>query len=62
MKIFDLQVSNSARRHVNSHPPDGADLCQLPYIKLDHWFCSHFQLETPLNFHMPINVKSIQCS
>ena len=22
----------------------------LPYIELGHWICSHFQLETPLNF------------
>ena len=22
----------------------------LPYIKLGNWLCSHFQLETPLNF------------
>ena len=22
----------------------------LPYIELGRWLCSHFQLETPLNF------------
>ena len=26
----------------------------LPYIELGGWLCSHFQLETPLNFHKPI--------
>ena len=29
----------------------------LPYIELGHWLCSHFQLETLLNFHKPINRK-----
>ena len=29
----------------------------LPYIELGRWFCSHFQLETPLNFHKPITKK-----
>ena len=29
----------------------------LPYIELGHWLCSHFQLETPLNFHKPITQK-----
>ena len=29
----------------------------LPYIELGHWLCSHFQLETPLNFHKPISRK-----
>ena len=29
----------------------------LPYIELGRWLCSHFQLETPLNFHKPINRK-----
>ena len=29
--------------------------CYLPNnIELGHWLCSHFQLETLLNFHMPI--------
>ena len=32
----------------------------LPYIELGHWLCSHFQLETPLNFHKPVNLKAIQ--
>ena len=26
----------------------------LPYIEIGRWLCSHFQLETPLNFHKPI--------
>ena len=26
----------------------------LPYIELGRWLCSHFQLETSLNFHKPI--------
>ena len=29
----------------------------LPYIELGRWLCSHFQLETPLNFHKPITQK-----
>ena len=29
----------------------------LPYIELGRWLCSHFQLETPLNFHKPITKK-----
>ena len=29
----------------------------LAYIELGHWLCSHFQLETPLNFHKPITQK-----
>ena len=29
----------------------------LPYIELDRWLCSHFQLETPLNFHKLITRK-----
>ena len=29
----------------------------LPYIELGRWLCSHFQLETPLNFHKPITRK-----
>ena len=29
----------------------------LPYIELGRWLCSHFQLETPLNFHKPIIQK-----
>ena len=32
----------------------------LPYIELGRWLCSHFQLETPLNFHKPITQKLIQ--
>ena len=26
----------------------------LPYIELGRWLCSHFKLETPLNFYTPI--------
>ena len=29
----------------------------LPYIELGRWLCSHFQLETPLNFHKPRTQK-----
>ena len=29
----------------------------LPYIELGHWLCSHFQLETQLNFYKPITQK-----
>ena len=29
----------------------------LPYIELGRWLCSHFQLETLLNFHKPITRK-----
>ena len=29
----------------------------LPYIELGRWLCSHFQLETPLNFHKPVTQK-----
>ena len=29
----------------------------LPYIELGRWLCSHFQLETPLNFRKPITQK-----
>ena len=29
----------------------------LPYMELGRWLCSHFQLETPLNFHKPITQK-----
>ena len=29
----------------------------LPYIELGRWLCSHFQLETPLNFNKWINQK-----
>ena len=29
----------------------------LPYIELGRWLCSHFQLETPLNFHKTITQK-----
>ena len=29
----------------------------LPYIELGRWLCSHFQLETPLNFHKPVIQK-----
>ena len=29
----------------------------LPYIELGRWLCSHFELETPLNFHKPITQK-----
>ena len=29
----------------------------LPYIELGRWLCSHFQLETPLNFHKLITQK-----
>ena len=29
----------------------------LPYIELGRWLCSHFQLETPLNFHKPVTRK-----
>ena len=29
----------------------------LSYIELGRWLCSHFQLETPLNFHKPITQK-----
>ena len=31
----------------------------LSYIELGHWLCSHFQLETPLNFQAD-NSKTIQ--
>ena len=33
------------------------DELYLPYIELGRWLCSHFQLETPLNFHKPITQK-----
>ena len=29
----------------------------LTYIESGRWLCSHFQLETPLNFHKPITQK-----
>ena len=29
----------------------------LPYIELGRWLCSHFQLETQLNFHKPVTQK-----
>ena len=29
----------------------------LPYIELGRWLCSHFQLETTMNFHKPITQK-----
>ena len=29
----------------------------LSYIELGRWLCSHFQLETPLNFQKPITHK-----
>ena len=32
----------------------------LPYIELGRWLCSHFQLETPLNFQQADNARTIQ--
>ena len=29
----------------------------LPYIELGRWLCSHFKLETSLNFHKPLTQK-----
>ena len=29
----------------------------LPYIELGRWLCSHFQLETQLNFLKPLTQK-----
>ena len=29
----------------------------IPYIELGRWLCSHFQLETSLNFHKAITQK-----
>ena len=29
----------------------------LPYIELDRWLCSQFQLKTPLNIHKTITLK-----
>ena len=31
----------------------------LPYIELGCWLCSHFQLETTLNFHKLITQKKL---
>ena len=42
---FNLTVITSVKYKVERNEQ------YLPYIELGRWLCSHFQLETPLNFH-----------
>ena len=66
IESWDLEAMTSYNREIGVRGPVSTtsikykvecDERNLPYIELGRWLCSHFQLETPLNFHKPITQK-----
>ena len=55
--LLVILLLNSMTKHTSIKYKVERDKRYLPYIELGRWLCSHFQLETQLNFHKPITQK-----